>query len=329
MPRRRHLLCGVAASGVLASTARAQSPARALPSGTLTLVVPYGAGSTNDILARLLAPDIGAHLGQTMVVDNRAGGGGTIGIGQVIRVRPDGSTLALVSASSIPINRALYRNVPFDAARDLALIGVAGSTPNVLIVAADSGITSLAELLAAARRPGQPPMRHFSPGNGTSQHLSCAQLASLTGITFENVTYRGPAEALTGLLAGEVVFGFASVPSIVGLLRDGRIRALGTTGPRPSSLQGVPTLVSLDLPTFANTDIWYGIATQRAVPPAAQAELRTAFNRALEAPALRARLAQAGFDPASPMTQAESEAFLANQVTFWGDLVRAANVSMD
>ena len=325
---RRQALALAAAAG-FAGQAQAQGGARALPAGTITLVVPYGAGSTNDILARLLAPEIGAQLGQAMVVDNRAGAGGTLGIGQVIRARPDGLTLALVSASSIPINQALYRNLPFDAARDLALIGIAGSSPNVLIVSADSGITSLAELLAQARRPGQPPMRHFSPGNGTSQHLSCAQLASLTGIPVENVVYRGPAEALTGLMAREVVFGFASIPSIVGLLRDGRLRALGTTGPQPSSLQGVPTLMSLGYPGFADTDVWYGIATQRAVPPAAQAELRGAFDRALALPGLRERLARAGFDPAAPISAERADAFLTSQASFWGNLVRSTGVTMD
>lgn len=316
-------------AGAAAMTAEAAAQGRALPQGPISFVVPYGAGSTNDILARLLAPDLGTQLGQTVVVENRPGAGGTVGIGQVARARPDGTTLALVSASSIPINAALYRNLPFNAVRDLALIGIAGSSPNVLIVAAESGITSLAELLAAARRPGQPPMRHFAPGNGTSQHLSCVQLANLAGIPVENITYRGPSEGLAGLLAGEVAFGFASVPSIAGLLRDGRVRALGTTGPRQSALAGVPTLASLGYPTFADTDVWYGVATQRAVPAAVLAELRGAFDRAMQAPALRERLQRAGFDPAAPISGDQADAFLASQVTFWRDLVRAANVTMD
>lgn len=322
--RRQVLAIGGAA---VATGAAAQG--RAVPQGPIAFVVPYGAGSTNDILARLLAPDLGTQLGQTVVVENRVGAGGTLGIGQVVRARADGTTLALVSASSIPINAALYRNLPFDAARDLVLVGVAGSTPNVLIVPAESPYASLAELVAAAKQPGRPPMRHFAPGNGTSQHLSCVQLANLTGMPVENITYRGPAEALTGMMAGEVAFGFASVPSITGLLRDGRLRALGTTGPRQSALAGVPTLASLGYPTFADTDVWYGIATQRGVPAPVLAELRGAFDRALLTPALRERLQRAGFDPASPMSGAEADAFVARQVTFWRDLVRAANVTMD
>ena len=319
----------ILALAALASGIGGRASAQIAAVGTLTLVVPYGAGSTNDIIARLLAPELGARLGQTVVVDNRAGAGGTLGIGQVIRARPDGTTIALVSASSIPINRALFRNLPYDAARDLVLIGIGGSTPNALIVAGDSGITSLADLIARANRPGQPPIRHFSPGNGTSQHLSAAQLARVAGFAVENITYRGPADAIIGLLAGEVAFGFASVPSVVGLIRDGRLRALGTTGPRPSALPAVPLLVSFGYPSFGNTDIWYGIGAQRTVPAATLAALRTALAQALEQPALQARLTQAGFDLVPWMSAAEADAFLAAQVTFWTDLVRQSGATMD
>lgn len=322
---RRALMVGAAAG--LAAPALAQP--RALPAGTVTIVVPYGAGSTNDIIARLVAPEVSTLLGQTVVVDNRAGAGGTVGIGQVVRARPDGLTLALVSASSIPLNRALYRNLTFDPARDLRLLTIAGSTPNALIVSADSGIMSLAELVAAGKRPGQP-LRHFSPGNGTSQHLSCAQLAALTGMTVENVPYRGPADGLTGLMAGETKFGFASVPSVVGLIRDGKLRALGTTGPRPSNLlAGVPTLVSLGYPAFADTDVWYGFAAPLEVPAATQDLLREAFGRALANEGLKERLQRAGFDPVPPSTPEQLDAFVQTQVRFWAELVRSSGASMD
>lgn len=312
-----------AAAGALAGPALAQ-----LPPGAITIVVPYGAGSTNDIVARLVAPEISTLLGQPAVVDNRPGAGGTVGIGQVVRARPDGLTLALVSASSIPLNRALYRNLTFDPAADLRLLAIAGSTPNALIVSAESGITSLAELIAAGKRPGQT-LRHFSPGNGTSQHLSCAQLATLTGIAVENIPYRGPAEGITGLMAGETNFGFASVPSVVGLIRDGKLRALGTTGPRPSSLAGVPTLVSLGYPGFADTDVWYGFAGPKALPDAIQASLRDAFGRALANDGLKERLQRAGFDPVPPSTPAQLDAFVQAQVQFWAALVASSGATID
>jgi len=323
---RRSLLGG---AGALCFASRSNAQARALPAGTLTIVVPFGAGSTNDIAARLVAPELAARLGQNVVVDNRGGAGGTVGIGQVVRSRPDGLTIALVSATTMAINRALFRNLPYDSARDLALLGIIGSTPNALIVSNESGVTSLAELIALAKRPGVPPLRHSSPGNGTSQHLSSAQLAALAGIMVENIPYRGPAEGITAVLAGEVNFGFATVPSVAGLLRDGRLRALGTTGPQPSTLSGVPTLVSLGYPAFANTDIWFGFAAPSAVPAATLALLRETLDQALADAGLRERLARAGFDAVPPRTPAQLDAFVAAQVTFWSELVSRSGVTMD
>jgi tripartite-type tricarboxylate transporter receptor subunit TctC len=324
--RRRTFLGGSAALGA-ASVALAQPDG--LPAGTVSIVVPYGAGSTNDIIARLVAPEVSALLGHTVVIENRPGAGGTLGIGQVVRARPDGMTLALASASSIPINRALYRNLAFDPARDLRLLVIAGSTPNALVVSADSGINSLADLIALGKRRGQPPLRHFSPGNGTAQQLSCAQLATLTGLTVENVPYRGPAEGLTGMMAGETNFGFASVPSVVGLIRDGRLRALGTTGPRESTLAGVPTLVWMGYPGFGDTDVWYGIAAPKGMPAGTQALLRSAFGRALVDDGLKQRLQRAGFDPVPPSTPEQLDAFVQTQVTFWADLVRTSGATLD
>ncbi|WP_159346888.1 Bug family tripartite tricarboxylate transporter substrate binding protein [Roseomonas harenae] len=322
----RRPLLGLGVAALLPGMALAQG---SFPAHPLTIVVPYGAGSTNDILARLLATNLGAKLGQPVVVDNRVGAGGTLGIGQVVRSQPDGHTLALVSASSIPINRALYRSIPFDPARDLALVSITNSTPNALIVSADHPAKSLADLVALAKQPGAPPLRYFSPGNGTSQHLSCVQFQKLVGAEMEHIPYRGPGEAITGMMAGETAFGFASVPSVVGLVRDGRLRALGTTGPRPSALPGVPTLVALGYGSFADTDVWYGIAAPKGIPETVRTTLREALQAIVTAPTLRDRLSAAGFDPVPPMTAVEGDAFVTRQVSFWADLVQQSGAKLD
>jgi tripartite-type tricarboxylate transporter receptor subunit TctC len=322
----RRSLLGLGAAALVAEWARAQG---AYPTRSPTIVVPYGAGSTNDILARLLAADLGTKLGQAVVVDNRPGAGGTLGIGQVVRGQADGYTLALVSTSSIPINRALYRSLAFDPARDLTLISITNSTPNALIVSADNPARSIGDLVAMSKKPGVPPLRYFSPGNGTSQHLSCVQFQKLVGVGMEHIPYRGPGEAITGLLAGETAFGFASVPSVVGLVRDGRLRALGTTGPRTSALPGVPTLASEGYGDFADTDVWYGVAAPKGLSDSLRTTLREALQSIVAAPALRDRLSVAGFDPVPPMNAAESEAFVARQVTFWADLVRQSGATLD
>jgi tripartite-type tricarboxylate transporter receptor subunit TctC len=322
----RRLLLGLAACAGLPRNAGAQGAD--FPSRPLTLVVPYGAASTNDILARLLAPALTERLGQSVVVENRAGAGGTVGIGQVVRSQPDGHTLVIVSASSIPINRALYRNLPFDPLNDLTVVSVTSSTPNALIVRAESPFKTLSDLTAAARAGGTP-LQFFSPGNGTSQHLSCVQLARSIGARMEHIPYRGPAEAITGLLAGETAFGFASVPSVLGLVREGRLRALGTTGTRASNLPGVPTLASAGFADFAETDVWYGVAGPRGIAEPVRAKLRSALQDAVAAPALRGRLAQAGFDAVPAMDAAEGDAFVARQVAFWAELVRQSGATID
>ncbi|WP_159999774.1 tripartite tricarboxylate transporter substrate binding protein [Roseomonas sp. 18066] len=295
----------------------------------LTVVVPYGAGSTNDILARLLAEAWSGRLGSPVVIDNRAGAGGTLGIGQVARATPDGETIALVSVSSIPINRALYRKLPFDPAADLEIIAVTNATPNVLVVSAKSGLDDLAALLARAKAAAQP-IRSFAPGNGTAQHMACVLLAREAGFALENVPYRGFAEGITGLLAGEAEFGFASAPSVAGMLRDGQLKALGITGPRETPLvPGIPTLVAQGFSPFTDIDGWYGLAAPKGVPAARMDRLRSTLRATLEDPAVIARLARAGFDAVPAMTLEQTGAFLQRQVGFWAELAERSGASVD
>ncbi len=326
--RRRQLLGAIAGSGAVV----ADRPARAQwqPDRPITLVVAFSAGSTNDILARMLAAEVAPLLGQGIVIENRAGAGGTVGIGGVARARPDGMTLGVVSTSTIPINRALFRNLAFDPHRDLAPISISASTPNALIVPGDSPLRSTADFTARGRDAAQPALRYFSPGNGTSQHLSCVQVVQATGIRGEHIPYRGPAEGITGLLAHETEWGFSAVPSIVGMAREGRIRVLGITGTRaPASLPDAPTFASLGLPGFEETDVWYGVAAPRQTPPAALQALRTAFRTALARPELQQRLTTAGFYPVAPMEDAAMEGFVDRQVGFWAGLVRASGATVD
>lgn len=318
--RRRPLL----ALPMLAAPIRRAMAQDGFPPRPVTLVVAFSAGSTNDILARMLAAEVAPRLGQPMPVDTRPGAGGTLAVAGVARGRADGLTLVLVSTSTIPINRALYRTLSYDPHRDLAPVSISASTPNALIVRADSPLRGVAGL------PGRPGLRHFSPGNGTSQHLSCVQVLRATGAASEHIPYRGPSEGIAGLLAGDTEWGFSAVPSILGLVRDGQVRVLGVTGrAAPASLPGVPTLAGLGLAGFEETDVWYGVAAPAATPPEALAILRRAFAEALAQPGLQARLVAAGFYPVPPVDGAAMDGFLARQVAFWADLVRASGATID
>lgn len=307
----------------------AQAQPASFPSRPLSIVIPYGAGSSTDILGRVLAPPLSARLGQPVVVENRPGAGGTLGMGHVARSQPDGHTMVLTSASAGPVNRALFRNLPFDPVRDLSLVYLTNISFNALVVPGNSPASTVAEFAARARQAGAP-LRYFSPGNGTSQHLSAVLLAQLLGVRMEHIPYRGPAEGLTAVMTGEVDFGFASLSSIVGLLREGRVKALGLTGrQRSRALPDVPLLSELGFPPFAEVLVWTGLAVPKATPAATKEALRGAIGAVLELPATRDRFAQIGIEMVPPMTLAEMDSFMEQQLTLWDGLVRDSGARVD
>ncbi len=323
--RRRGCLIGLAA---LPAVAFAQPPpGEWVPQRPVTLLVPFSAGSGSDILARIMAPALSAQLGVPAVVENRGGAGGTLAAAAVLRGRPDGHTLLVSGTSTVPINRALYRNLGFDPHSDFATVGVATTAPNALVVAANGPFRDLGSLIAALRDPARR-TRHWSTGNGTSQHLSGVQLLRAVGGTAERVPYRGPAEGVAGLLAGDTEWGFSALPAVVGLARGGSLRVLGITGTRAHpALPEAPTFASQGLETFAETDVWNGLSVARAVPTEVLGALRRAFRQAQ--PTMAERIAATGFTPAAPMDPAALEAFTDRQVAFWAELVREAGARIE
>ena len=321
---RRRALAG-AALLALPVPARAQRP----PGGTITFVVAYGPGSANDIIVRLIQPALAASLGQPVVVENRPGGGGTIGTGVVARAAADGQTLGLASTATSAINPALFRELPYDTRRDFALAGLLAETPNLLIVPPGSPATT-ARSLAGGIAAGALPPRFSSPGNGTTQHLNGVGFALLAGGAAEHVPYRGPAEGVQGVAAGEVEFGFASLPSAIAQLRAGRVRALGITGAeRFPETPDVPTLDSLGFPTLRDGGVWFGVVAPRATPAPRLAQLRGAVAAVRADPGLRERLLAAGYAPLPSRTAAEEEAFVAAQISDWGTLVARSGARID
>ena len=322
---RRTLL---AAAGASATPAFAQAPG--FPSRPISIVIPYSAGSSTDILGRLLAPGLTAQLGQPVVVENRTGGGGTVGVGYVARSAPDGHTMVLTGASAGPVNRALFRNLNFDTVRDFSLVYLTNMSMNALVVGGGNPARSVAAFVDAAKRPGAPPLRYFSPGNGTSQHLSAVLLGQLSGATFEHVPFRGPSEGLTALLAGDVAFGFSSLSAIMGMLADGRVRALGVTGrSRPRVLPELQTLAEQGYPRFADVVVWTGLAVPRATPPNVQQALHQAIGAVVNLPATQERFQQIGIESVPSMTLAENGAFMEAQTSLWEGLVRSSGATVD
>lgn len=315
-----------ACSAIHSSPSLAQEPAAAYPARSITLVVPYGAGSTTDIYARVLAEGLSQELHQAVVVENRAGAGGSIGLGQALRAAPDGYALMLVTTSSIAINGTLYSNLTYDPAKDITVLNVSSTTPNALIVPSKDGIETFADFKKMANGSA---LFFNSQGSGTSQHLSAVLLSRLMGIKAEHVAYRGQ-EAITGMIGGQTAFAFASIPSVLGLISGGKIKALAITGSKPSSaLPGVPTLSSLGYAPFASGDAWYGVGVSKEVPVRVKETIALALSNVAANERVQAKLADLGFEPMTPMSSLERGTFVDAQVKFWSSLVRESGAKVD
>ena len=317
----RRALPGLAAS-LLAAPALAQwAPAR-----QVRLIVPFSPGGGADTTARLFAPTFTAVLGQPAVVENRAGAGGTIGAAEVARAAPDGTTL-LVDAANQAVNQFLFRNLPFDYVAGFTPVSRVTLYPLILVVRPDSPFRSLEALLAQARaRPGR--VTYSSSGNGISNHIATALLASRAGVEFSHIPYRGGGPALQALLAGDVDFGFATVASAATLAQEGRLRTLAlSTAARIPSLPEVPTVAESGFPGYDQAE-WNGLYGPAGLAPEIAARLHEASRAALADPGVAQRLATLGAIGLGT-GPAEFAEYLARERAAMAVLVRQAGITAD
>jgi tripartite-type tricarboxylate transporter receptor subunit TctC len=272
--RRQLVLAGAAAL----STAwwPQGASAQAWPSKPVRLVVPFPPGGLIDQMARLMAPRLAREIGQPVVIDNKPGAGGNVGAAEAARAPADGYTL-LMASPPLTISPAIYPSLPYRP-EQIVPIGVVGRVPNGLLVNPKSGIASVADLVTRAKAaPGR--LNYASNGNGTSLHLSAELLKVLTGTFITHIPYRGAAAAVTGLMAGEVDAMFENLPSVLGQIRGGNVRALAvTTRTRSKALPDVPTLAESGMPDF-DVSAWYGLAAPAGVP----ADIMGRLEKALDA----------------------------------------------
>jgi tripartite-type tricarboxylate transporter receptor subunit TctC len=242
-PSRRALLALLPALAALPAQAQGFAPDR-----PVRLVVPFAAGASMDSIARLLGRGLEPRWGQPVVVENRTGAGGNIGAAAVAQAAPDGLTLLIAAAGMMTVSPHLYRDLPFDFARDLAPVAMLGTIPNVMVVPASSPVRDVAGFLAAQRAAGRP-MTYGSPGSGSYIHVTGELFARETRLPAEHVAYRGSAPALIDLSAGRIDVMFENLPGALPFIRDGRLRALAVTSPQRSSLlPDVPTTTEAGLP---------------------------------------------------------------------------------
>ena len=250
--------------------------AQSFPVKPIKLVVPFPPGGLIDTMARLIGPRLAQELGQAVVIENKPGAGGNLGASKVARSTPDGYTL-LMASPPLTISPALYAAMPYKP-EQIVPVSLIGRVPNVLLVNPKSGINSVAELLAKAKSmPGK--MNYASNGNGTSLHLSAELLKSTTGTFITHIPYRGAAQAVTGLIAGEVDMMFENLPSVIGQIQGGSVKALAvTTRKRNKTIANVPTLAESGLPDF-DVSAWYGLAAPAGTPAAIIARLEQALDK--------------------------------------------------
>ena len=315
-------LCAAVLSAGMASNAHASD---AYPTRGLRILVGFAAGGAPDALARVVAEKLAGAMGQPVVVENRAGAQGNLAMAAVAKAAPDGYTLALAPVGNLSVNPALFSDLPFDPVRDFAPITEVARVENVLVVGAEKGPKSLAELLALARSAtGQ--LTYATPGAGSLAHLAAELFARGAVFTWRHVPYRGVSPALTDVLRGEVTATFAQVSTAKPLIDGGQLRALGIASrERSPLLPGTPTIAeAAGLPEFEAVS-WYALLAPAATPEPVVARLHAEVARLLRAPDTRAALEAQGASPVGG-TPGELAALMQRDAARWGKVVRDAGI---
>jgi len=303
------------------------APAYAWPDKTITLVVPFPPGGSTDTLARSLGAEMQKKLGQTVIVDNKAGATGTIGTAQVARAAADGYTVLVSSLGPFVIAPHLIKNVAYDAGKDLDLLTVAVQAPNVLVVPAASPFKSVADVIAAQKKTPDK-ITFASSGNGSSDHLTAELFWLQTGSTGIHVPYKGGAPAISDLLGGQVDASFQNINAIVQHVNSGKLRALAVTGAKRSAL--LPSVPTLSESGVKDADVysWQGIAAPKGLPADVKAKLHAAIVAALNDPAVKPKLLEVGFEIVGN-SPAEFAAFQAAESARWKKLIETRKITAD
>jgi tripartite-type tricarboxylate transporter receptor subunit TctC len=316
--QRRHLLLAGLAITALARPAFGQT----WPTRALRIVVPFPPGGTADLLGRLAAREIEARIGQSVVVENRAGAGGAVASEAVARGPVDGYTLVLSNIASQAIGPAVNRNITYDSVRDFRHVGLIAAVPSAIAVSAAGPFPTLAGLLARAKaQPGS--VRFGSTGVGTSSHVKLELLKRAAGVDITHVPYRGSAPAVTDVIGGQVEGLIAAVPDIG---NNDRLRLLAVTTPeRATRWPQVPSVAELGFPTLVASN-WFGLSGPAGMPAEAAQRVNAALVEGLNTPAVVERLAILGAAP-NRMSPADYAAMVAAEVPRWADVARSANIT--
>jgi tripartite-type tricarboxylate transporter receptor subunit TctC len=297
------------------------------PNRPIRLIVPFPAGGGTDIIAREVANKVATTEGWTLVIENRAGSGGNLGVDAVAKAPADGYTLVMGQTSNLAINPTLYPKLPYNPEKDLTAVGLVASAPLVLVVAADSPFKTLADVIAAAKaKPGT--LNYASSGNGTVAHLATEQFQKIAGVDFTHVPYKGAAQGATDLIGGQIQMYMSSIPTLIGHVRNGKMRALAVTSTRRNAdLPNVPTVAEAGYKGFEAVT-WFGIAGPAGLPRDVVTRINGAFNKAVQSQDVQKKLTAQGADVMGGTPEAFT-ALIHSEVLRWGAIVRSSGAKVD
>lgn len=307
--------------------AAAQTAPPDYPNKPIRVVVTFPPGGSTDAVIRMLTPRLNEKLGQPVIVDNRPGAGGNVGLSLVAKSPADGYTVGLGAAGGLSANVSLYAQMPFDPVKDFKPVGMVAAIPFVLIGHPSTSARNLSELIAQARRePGKLSIGHG--GNGTAMHLSTALLGQMADARFVEVPYRGSGPAALDTLGGQIPLAIVDLPSALQQIKAGKLIAYAVTSPqRLPMLPEVPTMAEAGLPGYDSTG-WFGLVAPAGTPDAIVARLNTELNAALSDPLIQVAMRNLGVEP-SPGTPAAFGNYIASETTKWAKVIQAARIKLD
>ncbi|MBQ1766166.1 MAG: tripartite tricarboxylate transporter substrate binding protein [Aquincola sp.] len=315
------------ALALAASTLCSAALAQAWPSKPIRILVPFPPGGGTDVIARETSQRVAAATGWTFIIDNKPGAGGNLGVDAAAKSPADGYTVVLGQTSNLAINPSLYAKMPYDSQKDLVPIVLVANAPLVMVTGASSPYRTLADAVKAAKaKPGH--VNFASPGNGTVAHLTSELFQKAAGIQTQHVPYKGAAQALTDVISGQVELYMSSVPTLIGQIKQGKLRALAvTSASRVDDLPNVPTINESGYKGF-DAVTWFGLLAPAGTPKDVVARLNAEFNKALKQPELAKRLSDEGADPAGG-TPEQFAALIKEEIPRWGKVVKDSGAKID
>ena len=324
---RRPHAAFIQALGALAWCWCTLAGAQTYPSKPVRLIVPFAAGGTADLAARVVADNMAQKLGQALVIENKPGAGGTLGTALAAAEPADGYAIGLGSVSTHATSVSLYKDLKYDPRRDFTPIGMIAEVPSVLVVSAKLGVNSVAELVARAK--AQPDTLNFgSIGNGTSQHLGGELFKMATGTTITHVPYKQNAQLVGDLLVGQIHMIIDNLPNVRQHIQQGTLKALAvTTQARSPAMPDLPTMIELGYPDFSISS-WVALYAPTGTPADRMARLSQELQAALATPAVRERLTGAGMN-VRPLDAGQLRAFMDTEIERWAKVVKASGARID